>query len=70
MLCEAPRAALILARPGEAAQRLVARRNLADGTVAMFAAGRMRLDGDLSYAARSILETRTVDMPDLRESAL
>lgn len=70
VLCAAPQAALILAESGNAVQRLVAHRNLSDPTVEMFRSGRMKLDGTLSYAAKSILEAEVINLADMRESDL
>lgn len=69
-LCEARMTALILAKPGDALQRLVAFRGISDETVEMFRSGRMPVDSNTSYAARAIIEGRVVQFDDMGRSDL
>ena len=69
-LCDAPLAGLILGTPQDAAQRLAAHRGMLPAAMEMFARGEMRMDGDLSYAARSIIEGCTIAFDDMKDSAL
>lgn len=69
-LCRAPVSGLILATPEDAFQRMAAHRNVPQGAVEMFDTDQMPVDGNLSYAARSIVEGRLVQFADMAESDL
>ncbi|MGV6848833.1 MAG: GAF domain-containing protein [Marinibacterium sp.] len=69
-LCTAPMAGLILATKDDTHQRLAAHIGVPPATVEMFDTGQMRVDRDLSYAARSITDGRLIAFPDMRDSDL
>ncbi|WP_171133549.1 GAF domain-containing protein [Ruegeria sp. HKCCA5014] len=69
-LCNAPMSALVLAEPNDTLQTLGAHRNLPAKTVELYETGRMPLDGDTSYNARSILEGRLIQFADMKQSDL
>ena len=64
-LCNAPYAALILGRKGDAFQTLAA--NIGDSveTIEMYHAQRVPMDPDMSYAAQAIHECRVIHLQDL-----
>jgi GAF domain-containing protein/DNA-binding response OmpR family regulator len=69
-LCDAPMAGLALGTPGDAYQTLVAQRNLSAQTIKSFHNREMLMDGDVSYAAKSILEGRLIALADMGQSDL
>lgn len=69
-LCDAPMAALALATPGDAFQTLAAHRNISGHAVEMFHNREMLLDGDVSYAAKSILDGKLIALADMGQSDL
>ncbi|WP_050929955.1 GAF domain-containing protein [Aestuariivita boseongensis] len=69
-LCNAPMSGLILARASDPHQVLAAHRGLFSAAVALFESGQMVLDGDLSYAAKSIVEARLIAHDDMGQSDL
>ncbi|WP_162798259.1 GAF domain-containing protein [Sulfitobacter sp. SK011] len=70
VLCNADMAALILASPEDATQRLAAHINVLPRTVEMFETGQMKVDPNLSYAAKCIVEGRLLAWADMSESDL
>lgn len=69
-LCDAPLAGLILGTPDDATQTLAAHIGMFDDAVELFETGQMKMDGSLSYAARSIIEGRLIAFADMGESDL
>ena len=69
-LCNAPMSGLVLASKGDKVQTLAAHRGLTEGMPAMFAEGKMVMDGALSYAAKSIIDGELIQFADMGESAL
>lgn len=69
-LCHAQMAGLILAHSTDDTQRLVAHLNLAPQTVEMFETERMKVDPDLSDAARFICDGRLIVWDDMGQSDL
>ncbi|MFK7751848.1 MAG: GAF domain-containing protein [Sedimentitalea sp.] len=69
-LCNAPMAGLILATPQDAFQTLAAHRNITAHTKDLFDQQKMPMDGDLSYAAKSIHEGELIAFEDMGQSAL
>ncbi|WP_299371792.1 GAF domain-containing protein [uncultured Tateyamaria sp.] len=69
-LCNAQMAGLILATAQDAVQSLAAQIGMLPKAVALFETGGMKMDPDLSYAARSIVEARLIAFEDMGESDL
>ncbi|SHJ93117.1 Adenylate cyclase, class 3 [Shimia gijangensis] len=69
-LCNAPMSALVLARANDDHQILASHRGLFPKAVELFEGGQMVLDATVSYAAKSIIEERLIDLPDMGESEL
>ncbi|MEO0402341.1 MAG: GAF domain-containing protein, partial [Pseudomonadota bacterium] len=69
-LCNAQMAGLILATPQDAIQSLAAQIGMLPTAVELFKTGGMKMDPDLSYAARSIVEARLIAFEDMGESEL
>ena len=69
-LCNAPMAGLILAQPGDAFQTLAAHRNMSAQATKMFHSREMPMDGEVSYAAKCILEGTLIALDDMAQSAL
>ncbi len=69
-LCRAPMSGLILATPNDAFQRIVAHRNVPEGTIRMFETNQMPVEADTSYAARSIIEGKLIQFEDMGDSDL
>lgn len=69
-LCNAPLAGLILGSPDDSVQRLAAHRGMFSSAVDLFESGQMRMDRDLSYAARSIIDGKLVAFEDMGTSEL
>ena len=69
-LCNAPMAALILAQPGDEYQTLAAHRNISDQTKEAFQKREMLMDGDVSYAAKCILDGKLIAFADMGQSDL
>lgn len=69
-LCGAPMSGLILAQKGDPLQILAAKRGVSTEALDLFGKGQMPMDGNVSYAARCIIEGRLVAFPDMRESDL
>lgn len=69
-LCGAPMSGLILAQKGDAIQTLAAQRGISEDSLDRFRQGGMPMDGNVSYAARCILEGRLVAFADMGESDL
>ncbi|MEM8728475.1 MAG: GAF domain-containing protein [Pseudomonadota bacterium] len=70
VLCNAQMSALILATPQDAFQQLAAHRNVQPQTIELFQTQQMPMDGELTYAARSILQGRAIAFADMGESDL
>lgn len=68
-LCNADMAGLILAEPG-GLQAMVASLGISDVVLDLFKTGQMKLDGNLSYSARCILESRLIAFEDMGQSDL
>lgn len=69
-LCNTPMSALVLARANDDHQILASCRGLFPKAVELFESGQMVLDATVSYAAKSIIEERLIDLPDMGESDL
>lgn len=69
-LCNAPMAGLILATAEDRVQRLVAHSGLFPHAVELFETGQMKVDPDLSYAARCIVTCELIAFDDMGQSAL
>ena len=69
-LCNAQMAGLIIATPQDEVQSLAAHIGMAPTAIELFEAGGMKMDADLSYAARSIIEARLIAFEDMGESDL
>ncbi|MEW9920259.1 GAF domain-containing protein [Marimonas sp. MJW-29] len=69
-LCNAPMSALVLGTAEDSTQTLAAHRGVFDRAVQLFETGQMPMDGDVSYAARSIIEARLIAFHDMGESDL
>ncbi|WP_223424602.1 GAF domain-containing protein [Tateyamaria pelophila] len=69
-LCGAPMSGLILAKKGDTLQTLAAQRGVPENSLDHFRQGRMPMDGNVSYAARCILEGRLVAFSDMGDSDL
>lgn len=69
-LCDAPLAGLILGTPDDAVQELAAHQGMFAEAVHLFDSGQMVMDGDLSYAAKSIVEGKLITFTDMGESDL
>ena len=69
-LCDTPISGLILATPEDSFQTLAAQRNVPEGAVEMFNSGRMPVDRNASYAARSIIDGRLIQFEDMGDSDL
>ena len=69
-LCNAQMAGLILATPQDKIQTLAAQIGMASTAVELFDTGTMKMDPDLSYVARSIVEARLIAFEDMGESEL
>lgn len=70
MLCNAPLAGLILGGPEDNIQQLAAHRGMFPSAIALFETGQMRMDRDLSYAARSIIDGTLIAFEDMGASEL
>ncbi|WP_299722450.1 GAF domain-containing protein [uncultured Tateyamaria sp.] len=69
-LCNAPLAGLILGTAQDAAQELAAHVGMFPEAIELFRTGQMKMDADLSYAARSIIEGRLIAFDDMQQSDL
>ena len=69
-LCAAHMAGLILGRAEDETQQLAASLNIQPNVVEMFDTGQMKMDPNLSYAARCIAEGRLIAFADMGESDL
>ncbi|WP_170603647.1 GAF domain-containing protein [Ruegeria arenilitoris] len=69
-LCNAPFAGLVLGTANDNAQTLAAHNGMFQAAVDLFESGQMRMDRDLSYAARSIIDGRLVAFDDMGKSEL
>ncbi|WP_299656158.1 GAF domain-containing protein [uncultured Tateyamaria sp.] len=69
-MCNAPLAGLILGTPEDDTQTLAAHRGMFPEAIALFETGQMRMDANLSYAARSIIEGRLIALDDMGQSDL
>ncbi|MFC6638892.1 GAF domain-containing protein [Sulfitobacter sp. JBTF-M27] len=70
VLCNAPLACLILGTPDDEIQTLAAHKGMFASAVELFETGQMRMDPELSYAARSIIEGRLIAFDDMGKSEL
>jgi len=70
VLCNAPLAGLILGAPDDEIQTLAAHKGMFPSAVELFETGQMRMDPELSYAARSIIEGRLIAFDDMGKSEL
>jgi class 3 adenylate cyclase/GAF domain-containing protein len=69
-LCNAPLAGLILGTSQDDLQKLAAQKGMFPEAIELFETGQMKMDGTLSYAAKSILEGRLIAHDDMGESEL
>ncbi len=69
-LCNAPLAGLILGTAQDEAQTLAAHVGMFPAAIELFETGQMKMDPDLSYAARSIVEGKLIAFDDMGQSAL
>lgn len=69
-LCNAPQAALILGTAEDKTQTLAAHNSIAAHAVELYETGQMLMDGNVSYTARAILESRLLAFEDMAQSAL
>lgn len=69
-LCNAPMAGLILATAKDSSQTLAAHIGLSALAVEMFETGQMKVDPELSYSARCIVEGDLIVLPDMGKSDL
>lgn len=69
-LCNAPLAGLILGSARDATQTLAAHVGMFPEAIELFRSGRMKMEADLSYAARSIIEGRLIAFDDMGQSEL
>ncbi|MFK7762179.1 MAG: GAF domain-containing protein [Roseobacter sp.] len=69
-LCNAQVAGLILATAADHFQKLAAHEGMLPKAVELFETGQMKMDPELSYAAKCILEARLIALSDMRDSAL
>ncbi len=69
-LCNAQMAGLILATPQDDVQTLAAHIDMAPMAVELFETGGMKMDPDLSYTARAIVEARLIALEDMGDSDL
>ncbi|MCV2888077.1 GAF domain-containing protein [Ruegeria aquimaris] len=69
-LCNAPLAGLILGTPQDATQTLAAHKGMFEAAIQLFESGQMRMDANLSYAAKSIIESRLIAFEDMGKSDL
>lgn len=69
-LCGAPMSGLILAQKGDTVQTLAGQRGVGQKSLDLFRQGRMPMDGDVSYAARCIIDGRLVAFADMADSDL
>ncbi|MCP5075996.1 MAG: GAF domain-containing protein, partial [Rhodobacteraceae bacterium] len=69
-LCNAQQAALVLGTAEDEIQTLAAHKDAAQSAVDLFDAGKMPMDGNISYAARSIIESRLISFDDMEQSDL
>ena len=69
-ICNAPMAGLILATAQDHAQTLAAHIGISPRVVELFQSGQMKVDPDLSYAARCIVEGRLIAFEDMGKSDL
>ncbi len=69
-LCNAQMAGLILATAQDDPQTLAAHIGMGPKAVELFETGGMKMDPDLSYTARSIVEARLIALEDMGESEL
>ncbi|WP_299295858.1 GAF domain-containing protein [uncultured Tateyamaria sp.] len=67
-LCDAPFAALILARPGDEIQAMIAHHGALKSTEDYYAEGRVPMDPDKSFAARAITEKRPVHLHNMMDT--
>ncbi|MFT5482807.1 MAG: GAF domain-containing protein/DNA-binding response OmpR family regulator [Halieaceae bacterium] len=70
MLCGAPMSGLILATAQDDAQTLAAHSNIPTAAVKLFEEGQMKLDPELSYAARCIVQGKLIVFDDMAQSDL
>ncbi|MEM7439738.1 MAG: GAF domain-containing protein [Pseudomonadota bacterium] len=69
-LCNAPLAGLILGTSEDLVQELSAHIGMSSEAVELFESGQMKMDANLSYAARSIVENRLIVFEDMGQSDL
>lgn len=69
-LCNAPLAGLILGTAQDEIQTLAAHKGMFSRAIELFETGQMKMDGSLSYAARSIIEGRLIAHDDMGDSEL
>jgi class 3 adenylate cyclase len=67
-LCDAPFAALVLARPGDAHQNMVAHHGAKDSTVEIYQTGGVPMDPEMSFAARAIYGQKVVHLRDMADT--
>ncbi|MEX0339209.1 MAG: GAF domain-containing protein [Arenibacterium sp.] len=68
-LCATPYAALILGRANDEAQTMAANLGVHADTLSHYEAGLAKMDAEDSLAAKSIIEGRTIHVPDMAETA-
>ncbi len=67
-LCDAPFAALVMAEPGDAHQRMVPHHGAKDSTVEIYRTGGVPMDPERSFAARAIFGRYVVHLPDMSDT--
>lgn len=67
-ICNAPMAALILATAQDVIQTVAAHINIPTSVVEMYDGGQMKVDPNLSYAAKCIVESRLIAFDDMKLS--
>ncbi|MFT4730140.1 MAG: GAF domain-containing protein, partial [Granulosicoccus sp.] len=69
-ICNAPMSGLILATAQDKAQTLAAHINIPTAAVKLFEEGQMKVDPELSYAARCVIQGKLIAFDDMAQSDL
>jgi len=67
-LCEAPMAALVMGRAGDAYQTLVAHHGANDTTIELYRSRQVPMDPEVSFAAKAMAEGRVVHLEDMADT--
>ncbi len=67
-LCEAPMAALVMGREGDAYQTLVAHHGANDTTIELYRSHQVPMDPEVSFAAKAMVEGRVVHLEDMADT--